>query len=585
MANINFHDYFWEKFEDLHQRYQIKFNTVGNIIDFFTKYQQILEKFTTSTTNLITKDLPFYPEKDSTVNEALEHIKSTFAVQITQFNFFIETIKNRIIDPLQKLRNKNFQKELELYSELKILQSNYEEALLNLQKAKEKYYNFARIAELSTKTAKEYELKIFGDITNDQEELINKLEIKANESLLEAKKADEKYIESLNMANNVRNLYNEKESQLLEFYQNKEKTDNGVYKLLLMDYTFQVKAENSVIKENLSQIEEKINQINYVKDVICLINLYGSAKKPDKLIAYQKYELETDLEKCTKDEEYKLSYEVIVNMKYFLDNILPNFDVNSEFKKKELRDLSSKIFKIDSEFTEEEKNKLLNNLKEEQNQNYFLLILSNERIDGRYKRSKKLILFLAEILEKILKLSENTKNYVSAKNCIVLSQTYYYEEDNQKIYLFEFIKKNKWLLSSDFWRKIIEIMIIDDMTKIMKSSDICTGNEKKEAKLNIVFGHLASFCQNMLDFQIDKKIILTIIDEFVKEYEMPENMGRHIYGLIGDDKEIEKLREEFMNTKNSEIKNEEKNKRNKFEIDKSENKYNKEDNKNKVPSK
>ena len=560
MANINFHDYFWEKFEDLHQRYQIKFNTVGNIIDFFTKYQQILEKFTTSTTNLITKDLPFYPEKDSTVNEALEHIKSTFAVQITQFNFFIETIKNRIIDPLQKLRNKNFQKELELYSELKILQSNYEEALLNLQKAKEKYYNFARIAELSTKTAKEYELKIFGDITNDQEELINKLEIKANESLLEAKKADEKYIESLNMANNVRKLYNEKESQLLEFYQNKEKTDNGVYKLLLMDYTFQVKAENSVIKENLSQIEEKINQINYVKDVICLINLYGSAKKPDKLIAYQKYELETDLEKCTKDEEYKLSYEVIVNMKYFLDNILPNFDVNSEFKKKELRDLSSKIFKIDSEFTEEEKNKLLNNLKEEQNQNYFLLILSNERIDGRYKRSKKLILFLAEILEKILKLSENTKNYVSAKNCIVLSQTYYYEEDNQKIYLFEFIKKNKWLLSSDFWRKIIEIMIIDDMTKIMKSSDICTGNEKKEAKLNIVFGHLASFCQNMLDFQIDKKIILTIIDEFVKEYEMPENMGRHIYGLIGDDKEIEKLREEFMNTKNSEIKNEEKNK-------------------------
>ena len=580
MSRVNFHDYFWDKYDDLHQRYQIKYNTVGNIIDFLSKYQLILEKFSTATTNLITKDLPFFPERDSTLNEALEYIKFTLTVQTTQFNVFCEGIKNRIIDPFERLRNKDYLKESELYYELKTLQTKYEESLLNLQKAKETFYNNAKIAEFSLKSAKEYQLKMLGNLTNEQEEIINKLEIKANANLLDAKKADEKYIESLNIANNIRNLYNKKENQLLLFYQNKEKNDNAIYKLLLMDYTFHLKSENTIIKENLIQMEEKINQINYGKDIICLINLYGSEKKPDKVITYQKYELGTDIEKCTTDEEFKLSYDIIINMKYFLDNILPNFDVNVEFKKQEVRELSKKIFKINVEFTEKEKNKLLNYLKEEQNQNYFLLTLSRQRTSGRFQRSKKLILNLAEILDNIIKFSENTKNYISAKNCIVLAQTYYYEENNQKVYLFDFIKKNKWLGSSEFWRNIIEIMILEDMTKMMKSSEIKNENEQKEIKLNIVFGHLASFSQNMLDFQIDRKIILNLVNEFVKEYEIPESMTGHIYELIGDEKEIEKIEGEFINLKNSEIKSEGKIKENNEEIYKIKKEENKESHEN-----
>ena len=90
-------------------------------------------------------------------------------------------------------------------------------------------------------------------------------------------------------------------------------------------------------------------------------------------------------------------------------------------------------------------------------------MLSNQRIKGRYKRSKKLIDDLSDILNKILEISEREKNYEEAKNCLILSQTYYYEikkEDKKmyKYYLFNRIKHNKWLNSLEFWNNLIVTM-------------------------------------------------------------------------------------------------------------------------------
>ena len=109
---------------------------------------------------------------------------------------------------------------------------------------------------------------------------------------------------------------------------------------------------------------------------------------------------------------------------------------------------------------------------------YFLVLLSKQRTKGRFKRSEILVRGLSDLLLKILDLAEKQFDYVSAKNCVILSQTFYYEgasktddtkkKDNaeeERIYLFELIKNNKWLTSLEFWDGLLDFCIEGDIKK------------------------------------------------------------------------------------------------------------------------
>ena len=144
------------------------------------------------------------------------------------------------------------------------------------------------------------------------------------------------------------------------------------------------------------------------------------------------YEPPIDFEKASNPEEYEINHEIIVTMKSVIPDIMPNFDIEKENKKQEMRELSKKIFAINVPFTDEEKKKLMEYLQQKWSQNYFLIYLSRQRTNGRFARSPKLVNDLAEILTLILETSEKEKDYEAARNCMILSQTYYYEEKDKE---------------------------------------------------------------------------------------------------------------------------------------------------------
>ncbi len=118
-------------------------------------------------------------------------------------------------------------------------------------------------------------------------------------------------------------------------------------------------------------------------------------------------------------------------MKTIIPDIMPNFDIEKENRKQEMRELSKKIFAVNVPFTDDEKKKLMEFLQEKWSQNYFLIYLSKQRTQGRFARSQKLLNDLAEILTLILTTAEQEKDYEAARNCMILSQTYYYEEKDK----------------------------------------------------------------------------------------------------------------------------------------------------------
>ena len=67
-------------------------------------------------------------------------------------------------------------------------------------------------------------------------------------------------------------------------------------------------------------------------------------------------------------------------------------------------------------------------------------------------------------------------------------------------------------------------------------------NEKKEEKIirysNIAFSQLLSYTNNMMEFKINKSLIIFIIDDFVKQYQINEKLSEPIYGLVCEKEEI-----------------------------------------------
>ena len=161
------------------------------------------------------------------------------------------------------------------------------------------------------------------------------------------------------------------------------------------------------------------------------------------------------------------------------------------------------------------------------------------RIKGIYNRSKRFIKFIGKAFNLILGTAQKQKNYDNAKLCLILGQTFYYtDKNNTKIYLFSLLKNNKWILSDDFWRNFLNITI----KKIFEKIDQC-----KRTNLNqSLFASLLPYVNIMVELEMDKRIIVKIVDEILQNYNYlsKENYDILFSNIDSDINKIEKYRKE-----------------------------------------
>jgi hypothetical protein len=257
---------------------------------------------------------------------------------------------------------------------------------------------------------------------------------------------------------------------------------------------------------------------------------------------------------------------------------------------------------IDSKLSED----FLNLVKDSKVHRNFFVVLSQLRSSSKFLKTKFLIDLLGKGFLIILDNSIENKLYDNVKNSIILSQTYYYnDEKNNKIYIFEYIKNNKYFKSPKFWRQFIDDMIKKEFVRFEALFNESNFNVEKNInitkkikdKLNeVVFSQLLTYESNMKDFNIDKRIILKIIDEFIEKYNyLSKNNIKSLYDMISQNEvDIEKLKKEYESSledelnndikeeKQNNINNEEKNeiKNEKNENEKEENKNNENENNN-----
>ena len=561
--DLSFDQCLWNKVEPVHKRFKRKYEYFDNVIEIFNRILSSLKDYQKVISGLISKNYILFPEQDFTEGVALYSIKKILELEFNQLGLNIELLKKNLTENFRKQKEERRILEKDTYAQFLKVLAKYNDSKALMEKNKTKYHQSVKIAESSLKTSKSMKIK---NINNSQDMIltIQKLEDKAKELLVEAKKNLDKYSISIRDANKNREESIEKQSNILKMYQSLDLKDGELITSIMNDLYNRLKEENDAKKKLLDELEQIIKNINLKKDKEDFIKLHKSEDKPDDLINLVQYEPPIDFEKASNPEEYKINHEIIVTMKSVIPDIMPNFDIEKENRKQEMRELSKKIFAINVAFTDDEKKKLMEYLEQKWSQTYFLIYLSRQRTNGRFARSEKLVKDLAEILNLILQTSEKEKDYEAARNCMILSQTYYYDEKDKegnvkKKYLLEFILPYKWLRTPDFWRGLIEKMISLEIEKFVETNPdepslFDEKNEKSKERLsNFCFSQLLPYSNNMVEFFLDNRIVVKIIDEFVEKYHVQKEFADSIYGVVNSNpEEIEKIRQEYKNNPNIE---------------------------------
>ena len=561
---LSFEKSLWNKYELLHRRYKTKLECFDNTIEIFNKILGSLKDQQKLINSIISKNYSLFPGSDYTQSTALNLIKKELDNNLSQITSNMDLYKRTMIDQLKKHKEDSKAKEKDFYNQFIKLINKYNDSKVLLEKAKNKYYQSIKAAEMSLKYSKSMKVKNI-DNSHESQVTIQKLEDKAKELLNEAKKNYDKYIACLKDANKNREESIEKQKQLIKLYQTFEEKDGELISSLLKAIYNRQREKYQSETDFLAEMDSAIKAINVPNDNINLIKAYNSKEKPDEEIPLDQYEPQIDFEKASNPEDYKINHEIIKSMKTVIPDIMPNFDLEKEGQKQEMRELSKKIFVTNIPFTSDEKKKLMEYLEQKWSQTYFLIYLSKQRTNGRFARTQKLVKDLAEILNLILQTAEKQNDFEAAKNCMILSQTYYYDEkdkdgNNRKKYLIEFILNYKWLRTPGFWRGIIEEMIVKEAKKYMslnpKEPDLFDKSRKEccDRLSNICFSQLLPYANNMKEFFVDDRLIVKIIDEFVEKYQIQKEFADTIYAGVISDKpeEVEKLRKEYKDNPNFE---------------------------------
>ena len=585
---LNFEMDLWGQCNKLHERLIKKKDYLVNLVKSLEPIYNIckdlekkIEIFKISPDPTISKSL--YTESD--ISDSNE--KQLYGISLT-IDTFINSLRNLIdnnnktffllISGLEDLIKK-IKLEKDEYNNfvkcLKILSDNKSTMDKNM-----KYYHQKMLAAersvLDLKRAEIIQLSINNDMSNIQNK--NLLEEKASQLTNDSVKPFKIYLESIKKANETREESIERQRSLLYKYQNLEeevgKTNTNISNIIL---SFEGIYKES-IEKSILDFRNIVNNININKDIKQLIIDFKGNSKPEETILFIHFPSIINFNESDDNKTFEIYKKTIEFIKEREEQEYPDYDEELEIKKNDLRELLYKLFK---EFEKEKSQKIFEYIIDEKVHHFFLILLSKLRTNSRYDQDKVMIDFLGNILNYILDKAEVTNNLNNAKNCIILSQTFYYDNNGEKYYLLEKIKKHKWISKISFWVDFGELMVdiefkkllekYPDITKedIMNNTEIIASNNLQKKLSDIIYSQILPFVNNMKDFEINLKTIVEITEDILNKYNFLSTEEKEtVFTIISDNKEeIDKYREDYKklnkqkdtNEKNKEIKNNENN--------------------------
>ena len=506
--------------------------------------------------------------------------------QIINIEFFVEGIEPKFENFEKQLKDKgnefvecqntfkDIKNELsKKYREIDKLKSNY---MTNINAAEEIIHKFYMKQNNKKKTTSKINLAQI-----DTSELsFHSIEEQVNNAIQKTKKIEEEYKTNVLLVKTLEKNYIETAEKTKEKSRNILCNISNSLKDLISDYM--VFLRNS-FKIPLSEIDTYLNEIvnldeytKFKKDIMSsyknnynlkpinpekytLKAFQGKSNNLSKSINKSNFPSNNKIRKnsCLQSEEdiqeldFQQEEEIFLTIKKMMDNfeLLENNNYNLALEEEKLRCkyLTLKILsfaptsKLYSNqipnITDEEVNELDEMLIKKLNRVIFIQKLSQFRTRGIFEIPEREYNILSRLFNKIAKTVESDKDYDSAVNIIILSQTYYIMKNNNKEYLQYAIMNNELFKSKQFWETFINYSI-DKEIALSKETDekngVNTDNDKEneEKYSNIVFAQLVPITNNMIEFGLDVNIAEEIILPLIEKYKISPELSEAVLATI-----------------------------------------------------
>ena len=188
--------------------------------------------------------------------------------------------------------------------------------------------------------------------------------------------------------------------------------------------------------------------------------------------------------------------------------------------------------------TEDEVKELSKLIEDSSNKAIFLRIINTFRKYGDFELPEREFNIICNLFNKISESIKKENDFRSMNNILILSQTYYKLENNNKIYIQKIIKKNKVFKEKELWEDYLNSSIIKEVQKHVNNdikdpnivdSQKVMENEKYE---KIIFAQLLPLINNMIEYELDDDIIKSIAQTIISYCKIKEESANIIYDMI-----------------------------------------------------
>ena len=551
--SINYYNFVKETFEDY-----IKYITNYRLItiEYIKRISQFQEKYNS---RLLGKDIDNIKYKDIKTSQLFtitSLIPKIIDKQIENLNFFMFGIESQINNYETVIKEKDL-----LFS--KFL-ANFEESKKDLIK---KYKEIDKLKD------------DFMNSLGSTEDIINKYLNKKNKissdqikkSIIFSKKAEKEYKSGINSTKNYEHNFGTIYKSSIENLKKSSSETSSKMKESITDFAILLKNNSMMLSSvidvylpDLSDLnEEKIfdeiiestffptDKIEYIQPYKYQLKIFKNANKTaDILNTNPILYLEDGFEEMStiKDETI---FSIFKTMKENFDLIDDNnINLKIEEEKMKCLNLTEKILALED--NKKNKNtKLLPTIKDvdelnsildiHTNRVVFLQRLSEYRNKGKFELNKNTFEIFTRLFNTIVDTIERDNDFHSAKNAIILSQTYFIlDEDKSKIYLQKVIQENKIFKSKKFWEEFLQYIISKEIMVSLNNdtrSGIYNEDNKKEIeekKSNIAFAQILPYADNMHEFGLDKEVIFEIISPIIIQYKMSQESVEAIKAVVNN---------------------------------------------------
>ena len=499
------------------------------IIEIIKEFTKRTEEYNNKLQALLIKLLPEELAKRKIINK-----------DEIDFSKFLQDIIKLIINKINKMNailieytftytkelEKNNKLENPLNNKKKEFLDNYLKKNIKVEKYTIQYYNeFSNLENNLTNKYSDSKNKIKEKNKNDNNNNDEKNIDDINNNIKNTKDIQDKLIKYIDDSNNIiqKNIK----------YFNDEKIFNQDkiygYSTIFLDTILKGFFKEQDFIENINSLKKYIEDINNSKEKeINNLNNYKNF-----LFKIEPYSL-----KCVSNKENK-NLDIIKKLNY--KNI---YSIITEIRNNDIQMSEEDIIKTDEiekimyiqknidlcfgkdfeEIKDDEKNQIFQQIKEYFKfgniyRYQFILYLNNKRVNVNLKLNQKAFEFLGELLMNVNEYIMKEKNFKLFKIISLLSVTYYFMENDKKIYLCKYLNKCNEFNNKQFWIDYLKAILNDELKedKILEKSlfdysYIEIKNMKSKKIHTCIYSNLFSLSKIMKDFTLNKNFVIEWIN-------------------------------------------------------------------------